>query len=68
MGLRISFTCERCGASVSREYQPGTPEPKECLACESQTALTERARLHTDTDRLLAQVFPENSSDEDQAA
>ena len=68
MGLRISFTCERCGASVSREYQPGTPEPTECLACESQTALVERARLLDDTDRLLAQVFPRDSSGEDQAA
>jgi phosphoribosyl-dephospho-CoA transferase len=57
MRLRINFSCERCGANVSRDYQHGAPEPRLCLACESQAAVAERERLRADTDRLLAKVF-----------
>jgi hypothetical protein len=57
MRLRISFSCERCGANVSRDYQQGTPEPRVCLGCESQAAAAERTRVRAASDRLLAQVF-----------
>jgi phosphoribosyl-dephospho-CoA transferase len=57
MRLRISFSCERCGANVSQNYQHGSPEPRLCLVCESRAAVAERERLRVQTDRLLAQVF-----------
>lgn len=57
MRLRISFSCERCGVNVSRDYQYGSPEPRLCVACESQAAEAEHQRLRAETDRLLAQVF-----------
>jgi hypothetical protein len=57
MRLRISFSCERCGANVSRDYHHGSPEPRVCLACESQAAAAERERVRAASDRLLAQVF-----------
>jgi hypothetical protein len=55
--MRVYFSCERCGAPVSRPYRQAEAPPNECFECEAQDWLRQRDEVRQVSDRLLAQVF-----------